>query len=296
MLILGALFEGLSRSFYSGNNDALLHDSLSDVGKSSEYHIYLGKTSSMFQIAGAASAILGGLIATWSFSFLMWLSVLPQIAGLFLSFSIIEPQKREKIGNIYSHLGESIKYFFKNKKLRILSLSGILGFSSGEASYQFQAAFFNTLVPLWAVGIVKTISNMGATFSFYFAGKIINKFKEVPLFITANIYSRIVNFFALFFPSVFSPFIMASNSLFFGATTVARERLLQKEFSETQRATMGSLNSLASSIFFAVFSLGIGLLADKIGGAKALIIINIVQFIPLFLYLKLRDYEKNGTV
>lgn len=293
MLVFGALAEGLSRSFYSGNNEALLHDTLSYIGRQHEYHTYYGKTSSMFQVAGAASAMVGGVIATLSFSLLMWLSVIPQIVNLVLGFGIIEPKKREGTGNIYSHLGESIKYFFKNKKLRLLSLSSILGYSTGEASYQFQAAFFNTLVPLWAVGAAKTMSNVGGAFSFYFAGKIVDKVKPIRLFIIGNIFSRITNFSSLIFPSVFSPFVMSLNSLFFGATTVAREQLLQKEFTETQRATMGSLNSLMSSIFFAIFSFWIGLLADKFGGVNALISINIIQLGILYLYKKLGDYFKN---
>lgn len=290
MLVLGALMEGLSRSFYSGNNEALLYESLSDVGKHDDYHVHYGKTSSMFQVAGAASAFIGGLIATWSFGILMWLSVIPQIVGLFLSFRIIEPQKRVGTGNIYSHLGESIRYFLKNKKLRMLSLTSVLGYSTGEASYQFQAAFFNTLVPLWVVGAAKTMSNLGGAFSFYFAGKIIDKVRPIRIFIIGNIFSRITNFTSLMFPSVFSPFIMSLNSLFFGATTVAREHLFQKEFTETQRATMGSLNSLMSSIFLAIFSFGIGLFADEFGGANALIAINIVQLGVLYLYKKLGEY------
>ncbi len=292
MLVFGALFEGLSRSFYSGNNDALLHDTLSDMGKRHEYHIYFGKTSSMFQFAGVASAVLGGFIATWSFPLLMWLSILPQVAGLFLGFGIIEPQKRGSSGNIYSHLSESIKYFLKNKKLRVLSLSSIVGYSTGEAAYQFQAAFFNTLWPLWAVGLARTISSIAAASSFYFAGKVIHKFKEIPLLIFGNLFGRFLNLSALFFVSIVSPILMASTSLLFGIVTVARENLLQKEFTEDQRATMGSLNSFATSIFFAIFSLAIGFFADKIGGVRALIMINIVQFIPIFLYLKLKSYSK----
>jgi len=296
MLFFGALIEGLSRSFYSGNNEALLHDTLSDIGRRHEYHAYYGKTTSMFQIAGAGSALIGGFVATWSFTLLMWLSVIPQIVGLFLSFGIIEPQKRERSSNIYAHLSESIKYFFKNKKLRILSLSSILGYSSGEASYQFQAAFFNTLWPLWAIGLARTISSIAAAISFYTAGRVINKFKEIPLLIFGNLFGRLLNLTALMFVSIISPILMSLTSLLFGTITAARENLFQKEFTQGQRATMASLNSLMTSIFFAIFSFGIGLFADRVGGAKALIIINIIQFIPIFLYLKLRSYSKNDKI
>lgn len=296
MLVFGALMEGLSRSFFSGNNDALLYESLSDIGKHDEYHAHYGKTHSMFQVADAVSAFIGGIIATWSFFVLMWLSVIPQIIGLLLSFSITEPKKREGTGNIYSHLRESIIYFIKNKKLRTLSLTSILGYATGEASYQFQAAFFYSLWPLWAVGFARTFSSAAAAVSFYTAGKVINKFKEIPVLIFGNLFGRFFNLIGLFFVSVFSPILLSLSSLLFGAITAARSNLFQKEFTQNQRATMASLDSLASSIFFAIFSLGIGFLADKIGGAKALIMINVIQFIPIFLYLKLRNYSKNGTV
>ena len=296
MLFFGALLEGVSRSFYSGNNEALLYESLSDVGKHHEYHVHYGKTNSMFQVASAASALAGGFIATWSFAFLMWLSVIPQILGLFLSFQIIEPQKRQGSDNIYSHLGESIAHFIKNKKLRVLSLTSILGHATGEASYQFQAAFFNTLWPLWAVGLARAISSIAAAISFYTAGKFINKFKEIPVLIFGNLFGRLFNLIALFFVSIVSPILLSLSSLLFGTITAARENLFQKEFTQGQRATMASLNSLASNIFLAIFSLGIGLLADRIGGANALIIINIIQFIPILLYLRLRSYSKNEKI
>lgn len=66
ILAIGAIFEGLSRSFYSGNNEALLYDSLAEAKNEQHYDEYLGKTSAMFQLALAISAILGGFIAIWS--------------------------------------------------------------------------------------------------------------------------------------------------------------------------------------------------------------------------------------
>lgn len=296
MLVVGALMEGLSRAFYSGNNDALLHDTLSDIGKSQDFHVHYGKTHSMFQIAGAAAALIGGLLATWSFALLMWLSVIPQVLGLLLSFGIIEPKKRGGTTNIYSHLGKSIVYFIKNKKLRILSLTSILGYATGEASYQFQAAFFSTIWPLWAIGLAKTISSIAAAISFYTAGKFINKFKEISILIFGNLFGRIFNLAGLLFVSIMSPILLSISSLLFGTITVARSNLSQKEYTDDQRATMSSLNSLASNIFFAIFALGIGFLADRVGGAKALIIINIIQFVPIFLYLKLRSYSKDEAI
>src|SRR3989338_130050 len=49
ILVVGAIFEGLGRSLYSGNNNALLHDTLHEKNRVDDYPAVLGKTSSMFQ-------------------------------------------------------------------------------------------------------------------------------------------------------------------------------------------------------------------------------------------------------
>jgi MFS family permease len=71
ILIAGALLEGLARSFYSGNNDALLHDSLTENNQIEHYSEFYGKTGSTAQIALAITAIAGSIIANWSFTWVM---------------------------------------------------------------------------------------------------------------------------------------------------------------------------------------------------------------------------------
>jgi len=79
VLAIGAILEGLAFAFFSGNNSALLYDSLKEGGKEDRYSEYEGKTSSMFQIALGISALIGSITLGFeSFRFLFWLSVIPQ--------------------------------------------------------------------------------------------------------------------------------------------------------------------------------------------------------------------------
>lgn len=287
ILAFGAVFQGLSVAFYSGNNDALLHDSLKESGKEKEYHEFLGKLSSLFQAALAIGAVLGSVLASRSFALVMWLSTIPQVICFLISLQIKEPNIHiEKSTNIYIHLSDAIKLFIKNKKLRLISIASILGSSIGEASFQFQSAFYNLLWPLWAIGLAKFLSYIGATISFYFSGKLINKFKEIKIILAGNLYTRFINIFAVLIPTKLSPVLMSSTSLFYGATYVSKNSLLQKEFTPHQRATIASLNSLVESIFFAVFAFLLGLIADHIGPAKSLFIAQLIAFIGTYLYWK----------
>lgn len=297
VLVIGAIFEGLSRSFYSGNNDALLHDTLSEGGNKHEYSEFLGRIVSMFQLALAISAVAGSAIASISFSIVMWTSVISQVICLYFSFLLIEPKiKSEESGNVYKHLKKAILEFKKNKKLRLLSLSSVLTYGFGESLYQFQAAFYNTLWPLWAVGVAKGMSNITAFFSFRYSGRIIKKYSEIKLMFVSNIYYRAINMLATIFPTMLSPLLMSSTSMFFGISTVSRNTLFQKEFTDEQRATMASLNSFLCSIFFGIASFLIGFLADKVSPAIALFASQVFLLPSIWIYWKLYKYDKEAKL
>jgi hypothetical protein len=107
-------------------------------------------------------------------------------------------------------------------------------------------------------------------------------------------YSNGINIFSLLVPTVLSPALMSTTSLFYGVKMVAQNSLLQKEFSEYQRATMGSLNSFGGSILLALFSFFLGLTADALSPVKGLLIFQIGSFLPFWLFIQiLRNQRKN---
>lgn len=288
ILAVGAILEGLSQSFYSGNNDALLHDTLSESKDEHRYDEYLGKISAMFQAALAISAAIGGILAQWSFAVIMWTSVIPQLICIILALRLREPAGNTRVsGNIYQHLKEAIQNFLGNRKLRLLSLSSIFGFGFGEAAYQFQSAFYNSLWPIWAIGIAKMLSNLGGMISFQFSGRILKKYKAVQILVADNLYCRLVNIISTAFPNILSPLLMSTTSLFFGVTRVARSTLMQKEFTPNQRATMGSLNSFAGSIFFSIVAFALGSTADWLSPARAFLLLQVFMLANLIVYWKL---------
>lgn len=294
ILAVGAILEGLARAFYSGNNQSLLHDTLAESNSEEGYAEFYGKTSSAEQLGLAITAIIGGIIAYWSFAWVMWLSVIPAIVGFFVSFKIIEPKVvKENAGNVYLHLCEAIKGFKVNKKLRILSLSSIIGYAQGEAGFQFRSAFNQIFWPVWALGIAQALSNIGATLSFYFGGKLVKKFGALKLLIIGKMYGLVSSIVAFAFPTVLSPAILSSNSLFFGSGTTSMSALKQKEYTKEQRSTMESLNSLGGSIAFAIISFLLGLTADLLTPAKAMLALQPLALISLLILWQIFRKEKN---
>jgi MFS family permease len=296
-LAIGAVLGGLGRSFYSGNNDALLFDSLNKSERKEELEKFMGFIGSAEQWALGIAALLGGFLAyKFSFSLVMWLSVFPLFLCFFTSFWLIEVKNEIKNeGNIYLHLKEALNNFLVNRKLRLLSLSRIIGFGLSESAWQFRSVFVASLWPLWAIGSAQMISNIGAAIGFGWSGKIIKKFKAMNILLFDIIFCKIVNFTSLIFPTVASPALMTTTSLLYGPTSVIEQSLFQKEFTDKQRATMGSLNSFGKSISFAIAATILGLVADKTNPRIALITAQVLGLTSTWLMLKFLKLVKTES-
>lgn len=296
-LVVGAILEGLSRAFYSGNNDALLYDTLADDGKEKDYKEYLGKTSSTEFTGLTLSAVIGGLVAQISFVYVMWLAVVSQIIMLVVSFQFREPRTHHKEDtNIYLHLREALALFFKNKKLRLLSLATILDNSLSELAYQFRGAFFVTIWPIWALGFASVISNMCASIGLYFSGKILSKMKAETAVLLRSASDKVINITSLIFPTVLSPVIMSSTSFLYGVGLVAENELQQKEYTHHQRATMASVISLGRSIGAALMTIVLGKTADVFGPRLALLMMTTLAFSVTYIYLIIYRNKKSTTL
>ena len=289
VLLIGAVLEGLSRALFSGNNDALLHDTLAESSSQSSFAHYFGRTESLSQMAIAVVSVLGGIIATFSFKLVMYLCVFPALAGIIVATLITEPRISTPVSesNIYLHLGKALKLFWNNKRLRLLSLSSMIGFGQSEAGYQFRSAYFAALWPVWAIGIVKALGSAGASASFWFSGTLINKYGEYKVILIGKTYSLATNIISTIFPTVASPLIMSTNSLFYGSGSVASNTLRQQEYSQAQRATLASLNSLGGSLIYSVVGIILGLIADNRGPATGLLSLQFVALIPLLITWRL---------
>lgn len=287
-LLVSAACMGLARAFYSGNNEALLYDSLKEKGKQGKFGGYLGKLAAFFQIALAVSAFLGGYLAQWSFSWVLWLAVIPKAGMVAVSLFFTEPKTTKHITtNIFSHFYASYSTVSKNPRLILLVIASTLRFSLGEAAYVFRSAFVATIWPLWAIGIVNMFSHIGAALSYSISGMLMAVFSPAKLLRFEIIYNRLANLVALTFPTIASPALMSSTSLTFGAADTALKTLLHKEFTDKQRATLGSFVSLANQLAFGIMSILLGYFADLLGPTNTLIVVNIILFLPLGIYWKL---------
>ena len=80
---------------------------------------------------------------------------------------------------------------------------------------------------------------------------------------------------------------MTTPSLLYGLNQTAKNHLLQQDFTDAQRATLGSVVAFAGSLTFVVAAIGAGLIADVWGPLVALTTLLIIHLLVIPIYLGL---------
>lgn len=288
LLMTGAAFHGLSAALFSGNQDALLHDILFVHGEEKEFAHHHGRLRAMFQIGLGLAAIVGGFLGEISLRWVFWASVLPTLISLSLAMCMSTiPKHNAGQENIFAHLGEALRKFRENWKLRTLSLSSIFTFGVGEATFQFEPAFTAMFWPTWGLGLARFSNHIFAALSSWYAGSVIRRFSEKTILLSTEIISRTVGLITFGFPTPFSPAILSLMSCMYGIRSVSLDTLLQREFTHQQRATMGSLNAFAGNILFAFVALGLGAIADRSSPITAMVVGQFLMMPIIYWYAKL---------
>ncbi len=291
LMLHGAVFNGLSMALNSGNNDALLFESVKQIGKEKKFTEISGKTNSLMFYSLGISTLLGTFLADIiSFQFVLWISLIPYIFALIFASFLTEPKKHiiEDEKKFLSHILTSFQKIWKKPKLRFLSIGKIINFSFNETSFQYFTVFLNTIFPLWIIGIIRSINSFLAGFGMNLAGKISLAFKDKAIFS----YSLILGFLSVLIGIIINNYWTALFILLpafgYGFRKISEENLFQKSFSNEQRATMGSAVSFLGTLGFAIVNILLGLFADYTGSIQLTLIIALFfgSIIALIFYLK----------
>ncbi len=295
-LVVAAIFEGLERAFFSGNNTAFIYDTLKENDKENEYKHYLGKVNSMYYVAGILSTILGAVISYFtSIKVLIVFSVVPRIFEVILAFALKDVKKySNEDENIFAQVKNVVKLVKNNKILKKQIIADGISEGIGEATYQFRSEFYKMVWPLWSVGIPGILSNVGAFIGSWFSGKVLKKWANEKVIIFSNLFSIASNWLSLLMNNVLSPFVMITNSVF--PTDVATSDISQSLYKDEYRSSMGSLKSLVASVLYAIFAILVGFIADWKGAVVALFLAQILKFIVVGLYGKIYVMRKNDKI
>ncbi len=298
MLFLGSFFMGIHHSLSSGTDEALLYETLEELGKKDEYKLFFSRVWFWRKLGGVFSGLFcSGIIYFSNIDFVALFSLVPMFMPFLIAFFYYEPLKVHKSNQLsgFKHFLKSLKEFYSNKKLRFYTLVGAIDEGTGEATHNFEAAFFSMFIPVWALGVARLLKNFWAAISFIVIS-FLKKIDSITLFFFSSIGNILIKFTALILNNIATPFVMTSNTLFWGIWLTSNSDILHKEFTPQQRATMGSIASFLKGIFTGSFTLIFGIVADLLSPKYAIFLGVIIQAITISLSLIRLKYKKKNRL
>lgn len=262
------VFTALSYNLESGAGDALIYDSLKEIGEENRYMKISGNKEVFYQTAGIISFLLGGYLAVKSYDIAFVLTIVIGILTLIQSFTFKEPGiGRIRIGedkeNIFTkQLKASIKVMLKNPRIisLIIFLEVIMVFCTSLFFYlqnYLKGNGYNEA----AIGIIYALSSLAAALSAPMVHKIEKRIKEqgiliiIPIITIACIWGIALSKYHY----IFFIILMVTESVIFVATSDYINKMIPSE----NRATILSFSSMIFSFFMITLFPLIGLIGDR---------------------------------
>ena len=291
LLYLGSVFRGLAESLFSGNNHAMTYETLAYYRKKKEISTALGRIASTGQAALAIAGLVSMAVlwAGYSYTHLLYMTSVSLFISIIVAAMTVEPPARlVNEGTALAHLKKAVKLLAKNQKLRLLTIATTIQNGGGYANYFIQPGFIDSVWPHWLTPFYRTVQNGIGVFSFWFAGRVIKRFDAIRIIFAGNILSNVIGLSAYWIANAFSPIMTVLTQIAYGFGTTAERTIQQRNFTDSQRATMGSLVSFGGSLLTAVICVVMGWLADTINIALSMFIALAVRAVIInYLYYRL---------
>jgi MFS family permease len=293
---LSFVLSSASMNLNSGAAEALVYDSLKELGEEAKYKKIWGNLAFFMSIAQGLAVLLGGVLADVRFLYAYVFGTIVQIAALIAAFSFTEPRSAEKEAHeknpIVYQLLTSVRVLKARKLVFYLILFSALVGSLQTTVFFYSQKYFEDMS--YSKTLIAFICALGSMIEAV-CSKYAYKFEALLKLRGTLVSVAAINIFALMGLA-----LMKNLSVLFFLLTFITGGLAYTIFSDyinagipsEYRATILSFDGLCFSVFMiCVFPL-FGVLADKMGFSMTFGIIALT-YVPAmgFLMLKLKEYR-----
>ena len=269
VFLLGEFLVAAGAALISGADEALLYDSLREVGKETEAQKFFGFAETVHLAAILLSAPLGGVIASkFGLNFPMKFSSLPVLLAAGVILGVKEPKKdsQSESKRYLEILKRGLNFFAKEKRFKILAVDGILvSAASYFVIWLYQPLLQKINFPLVFFGLVHSLLSLSqilVSANFTKLEKLVgspkNYLRESAL-LTAFFFILVA-----LFPRIETIFLFIIFSGGFGLTRMVYvSACLQKFIPSPQRATIISSISMFRRFFLMALNPLVGMAATK---------------------------------
>lgn len=297
---LSFVLSAASMNLNSGAAEALIYDSLKELGEEDRYKKIWGTLSSVISIAQGIAVLLGGILADVSFLYAYILGTILQTAALLAACNFNEPpvhkdeaEEKKKGNPIVYQLVTSVKVLKVRRMVFYLILFSAMAGSLQTTVFFYSQKYFSDMsYTKTAIAIICAFSSVVEAVSAKYA----YKFEEMLKLKGTLISVAAINIFCL----AGLAFMKNLSVLFFVLTSVSGglaytlfSDFINSRTPSEYRATILSFDSFCFSVFMiGIFPL-FGLLAEKINFSITFGITALL-YIPMMVFLMLKLHKHNN--
>ena len=269
LFALSFIIQALGYNLESGAGEALIYDSMKEIGEEENYIKVKGKTEVFFQIASVFSLLLGGYLGTLDYRYVYITAIIFSSIAFFEALTFKEPtigkvkHLDSPISTFKNQLKESLDALKMDKRIIFLIIASEIfaTFVTTEFFY-IQNLLKSQGQSEFQIGLLLSSSSLAAALVAVHTYKLEVRFKFKKLLIILSA-SGITAFWGMTTPLIVPSFILITvvESIMF----IVMGNYINKLIKSEQRATLLSLQSMAFSLFMIVIFPIVGGLGDYFG-------------------------------
>jgi len=299
-VLLAEILLGISTSFISGTDSALLYESLKGTKDEAAYSRCEGRSTGFGQTGEAAGALFAGVLYAKYPLLPFILQVAVWVLALALTRGLTEPRRepRHFAGHLKEALASARYVFIENRRLRVtILLSIVLGLASFYPVWLIQPYMRDAGVPLASFGPVWAGANLVVALCALLSHRL-RAFTDDRGMILLLVLLVWGGYLGLGLAAGVGGF------LFYYLLTAMRGmkgpyllHVAQAEITSANRAGMLSLQSLCFRLLFAITGPLVGIYADARGvrATFQLLLVAFLLVLPPLVYLFLKSRQPAGS-
>jgi MFS family permease len=266
--LLAEIALGMAMAFVGGADQALLYESLKELGREGEFQALWSRSTSIAIGMTALACLVGGLLASEDLRQPFYLVAVSTTILMLVALSLEEPP-RQKMARHGTHLKEFVeiaRFCFGNRRLAWLIL--FAGFIQGwmQAALWFYQPYFSLCgIEVIYFGAIFATFNLCAATTSWFANRINERVSE-GVRNTAMIVMIATGYLLLSTTTATFGFcLILLHQMVRGFTQAILSSQVIKQAREEIRATVASIYSLSCMLLYVVALLPAGWVADRYG-------------------------------
>lgn len=282
LLYVFAFMWGLGEALSVGTIDALMYETAENLKQYNHFKSIYAKSMYYDQLGCALGAACSAFITySWPIQIVAWISILPPLSLLIISFFFIEPQIRTKrISISANNLITALKQFAKNKTLTFYAIFDIYFSTLGDISHRFESAYFKLFTTNWLISFVRVLKHVCGMLGFASIAYI-KHLSNTKLYFGAISCNVCIRTIAVIANNICTPFIHTVINFFYAIAATGKTDILQQEFSPDYRATTQSIIQFTKGLYMSAIMYLLGIIADTYSIYTAMLSLILLRIVGL---------------